>query len=225
MDGSKSAVKFKLSFWLAQNEILTNFKFVDTTRKQACTLSFHTYNLRRLAKKIFKKIVLSAVIANFVNLRRGGLSVIASRLQKWRDNPQAKMRLKLWIATPCIHKAHNDGLFCLFEFLLERENPKILVILSVAKNPQNLRHALNSWILRCAQYDTKSVWYDKKVSMTKPLSFWAFARKRPNGLQGVAAVKNSNIVILSEWNERKIQRILRHALNSWILRYAQYDKK
>ena len=51
MNGNKSAVKFKLSFWLAQNEILTNFKFVDTTRKQACTLSFHTYNLRRLAKK------------------------------------------------------------------------------------------------------------------------------------------------------------------------------
>ena len=51
MNGNKSAVKFKLSFWLAQNEILTNFKFVDTTRKQACTLSFHTYNPRRLAKK------------------------------------------------------------------------------------------------------------------------------------------------------------------------------
>ena len=112
---------------------------MDTTRKQAYALSFHTYNPRRLAKKIFKKIVLSAVIANFANLRREVLSVSASRLQKWRDNPQAKMRLKLWIATPCIHKAHNDGLFCLFEFLLERENPKILVILSVAKNPKNFK--------------------------------------------------------------------------------------
>ena len=32
-------------------------------------------------------------------------------------------------------------------------------------------------------------------------------------------------VILSEWNERKIQINLRYTLNLWILRYAQYDKK
>ena len=97
MNGNKSAVKFKLSFWLAQNKILTNLKFVDTTRKQAYAFSFHTYNPRRLAKKIFKKIVLSAVIANFVNLRRGGLSVIASRLQKGEISTLLKRNFTLWI--------------------------------------------------------------------------------------------------------------------------------
>ena len=56
MNGNKSTVKFKLSFWLAQNEILTNLKFVDTTRKQACALLFYTYNPRRLAKKFLKKL-------------------------------------------------------------------------------------------------------------------------------------------------------------------------
>ena len=51
MNGNKSVVKFKLSFWLAQNEILTNLKFVKTTRKQAYAFSFHTYNPRRLVRK------------------------------------------------------------------------------------------------------------------------------------------------------------------------------
>ena len=34
-----------------------------------------------------------------------------------------------------------------------------------------------------------------------------------------------DFVILSEWNERKIHRILKYALILWILRCAQYDKE
>ena len=55
-------------------------------------------------------------------------------------------------------------------FHYKTKNSQIIVILSLlqkAKNPQNLRHALNLWILRFAQYDTKSVWYDKKGQYDK----------------------------------------------------------
>ena len=125
-------------------------------RENKLALFHFTPTIYAVLQKNFKEFVLSVVIANFANLRRGVLSVSASRLQKWRDNPQAKMRLKLWIATPCIHKAHNDGLFCLFEFLLERENPKILVILSVAKNPKNFKARFEFVdTSRYAQYDKK----------------------------------------------------------------------
>ena len=65
------------------------------------------------------------------------------------------------------------------------------------------------------------------------LSFWAerVSTKRPSDLQGVAAAKKSTYKdgkALSFWafdRKRKIQRNLKHTLNLWILRYAQYDTK
>ena len=52
MNGNKSAVKFKLSFWLAQNEILTNLKFTAYHAKQIYALLLHASKISVIAKSL-----------------------------------------------------------------------------------------------------------------------------------------------------------------------------
>ena len=82
-----------------------------------------------------------------------------------RGNPKVNLHLNSWIATLCFCKARNDG-----------ETLSFWAFCKKAKNPKNLRHALNLWILRFlakAQYDNvKNFWiylaiaqYDKAKSV------------------------------------------------------------
>ena len=87
---------------------------------------------------------------------------------------------RLWIATLAL-LARNDGGLCHFELSLESEKSILLSFWALAKNPKNLRHALNLWILRqrlsmtkkSAQYD-KIYRYDKKIKPTCLQIFLSF---------------------------------------------------
>ncbi len=50
----------------------------------------------------------------------------------------------------CVFCVDTSLMFGMAKFI---KMTKKLVILSVAKNPKNLRYTLILWILRCAQYD------------------------------------------------------------------------
>ena len=141
---------------------------MDTTRKKLA-LFYFTSTIHAVLQENFNKFVLFAVIANFVNLRRGVCPSVQAVFKNGATIHEQRWHLKLWIATPCIRKARNDGQKAFCSIITA-----CLVILSLL------------------QKGKKSI----------PLA-----------------------VILSELCERKIQRNLRHALNLWILRYAQYDKK
>ena len=54
MNGNKSAVKFKPSFWLAQNEILTNLKFTAYHAKQIYALLLHAPKISVIAKSLLR---------------------------------------------------------------------------------------------------------------------------------------------------------------------------
>ena len=71
MNGNKGVVKFKLSFWF---NVKWNFKQALNlwiSREKKLALFYFTSTIHAILQENFKKFVLSAVIANFVNLRRG----------------------------------------------------------------------------------------------------------------------------------------------------------
>ena len=136
------------------------------------------------------------------------LIVLSFTQKTTKPSREPKGKLKKPASHAHTHKSPKfvDTSLCYAKFSMTRENKvsmtRVLSFWAFARKRKI--HALkaqtltlNSWILRCAQYDK-----GRQVGMTKNLSFWAFARKRK-----IHALKTQT-----------------RTLNLWILRFAQYDK-